>query len=123
MQLHESVEQGIRIFHVRGEIDLHYAPVLRSLLGAKAKARCPALILDLREVDFIDSTGLAVLIGYHRDCRKFGGRFCLTGLQGHVRQIFELVHLDTVLPIFRDVCAAVAELRVAGDGDDRATNA
>lgn len=110
MHLHESVEQGIRIFHLRGEIDLHYAPVLRSLLHSEIKARCPALILDLREVDFIDSTGLAVLIGYQRDCAKYGGKFALTGLQGHVRQIFELVRLDTMLPIFPDVSAAVAAL-------------
>ena len=103
MQLHEIFEEGIDILQLRGEIDLHYVPVLRSILNGKIKAHCPALILDLREVDFIDSTGLAVLITYHRDCAKFGGMFCLTGLHGHVRHVFELVHLDTVLPIFADV--------------------
>jgi anti-anti-sigma factor len=58
MRLKESVQDGIEVFALEGEIDFHYAPVLRSLFQAKIKAQAPALVLDLAGVDYIDSTVL-----------------------------------------------------------------
>lgn len=120
MHLHESVDDGIHVFHLRGEIDLHYAPVLRSLLSARVKAHCAALVLDMREVEFIDSTGLAVLIQYHRDCTKYGGKFCLAGLRGHVQHVLEIVRLDKMVPIFVEVDEAKAAIRAAASPADKA---
>ena len=67
MRLKERHEDGVTIFALSGAIDLHYVPTLRSLFQSKLKERCPALIVDLSALDFIDSTGLATLIEYHRD--------------------------------------------------------
>ena len=66
MRLKEATEGGIDIFVLEGEIDLHYAPVLRSLLQGKVAARNAALVLDLSGVSFIDSSGLAAMIEYFR---------------------------------------------------------
>jgi hypothetical protein len=54
MRLKESHENGVVIFALSGAIDLHYAPTLRSLFQSKLNERCPALIVDLNAVDFID---------------------------------------------------------------------
>lgn len=111
MHLQESVEQGIDVLALAGEIDLHYAPVLRSLLQAKVKAHCPALVLDLAEVTFIDSSGLAAIIEYFRDTSANEGVLCLAGLNENLQTIFEIVRLEKVLAIFptrRDALAAVA---------------
>jgi len=80
MRLKESHEDGVVIFALSGAIDLHYAPTLRSLFQSKLNERCPALIVDLSAVDFIDSTGLATLIEYHRDAGAHGGIFSLAGI-------------------------------------------
>ncbi|HEV2718359.1 MAG TPA: STAS domain-containing protein, partial [Terriglobales bacterium] len=61
MQLKEATHEGIDVFALRGEIDLHFAPALRSVLQAKINKHCPALIVDLAQVSFIGSTGLSVL--------------------------------------------------------------
>lgn len=110
MKLRESTHQHIDIFHLEGEIDLHYAPALRTLMQGKIKQRCRALVVDLSEVPFIDSTGISVLIEYLRDAAEFGGQFCLSGLTVHVRDVFEIVRLDKALPIFDDVADATAAL-------------
>ena len=94
MRLNELVEDGGHVFYLQGEIDLHYSPVLRSLCQSKIKARCPVLILDLSEVDYIDSTGLAVVMEYFRDTAEYGGILCLTGLNEKLKTIFEIVGLD-----------------------------
>jgi anti-sigma B factor antagonist len=110
MQLHERSENGIDILRLGGEIDLHYAPVLRALLKAKAKSGCRALLLDVSNVRFIDSSGLSALLEYLRDSQKFGGRFCIGGLSEQLRWTFEIVRLDTVMPIFSDAAEAKAAL-------------
>lgn len=106
MQLQESIDDGIAILSLRGQVDLHYAPVLRSLLQAKLNIRCPALILDLTEVSFIDSTGLAVIIEYLRDAHEFGGAFCIGGVNADVQGIFDIVRLSLVVGIYRTVAEA-----------------
>ena len=111
MRLNESIEEGVDVFALEGEIDLHYAPVLRTLLQTKLKTRCPALILNLAKVDYIDSTGLASIIEYFRDAAKHSGILCLTGLNDDLKTTFEIVRLDKAIPIFPTVKEAVTALK------------
>jgi anti-sigma B factor antagonist len=108
MKLHESKKGDVEIFHVEDEIDLHYAPTLRALFQAKAKHRCPALVVDLSRVPFIDSSGIAVLLEYLRDAAQFGGQFCLAAPTDHVRHVFEITRLDEAVPVFANVAEAIA---------------
>jgi anti-sigma B factor antagonist len=110
MKLHESRQGNVDVFHLEGEIDLHYAPALRALFQAKASQRCPALVVDLTGVPFIDSTGIAVLLEYLRDASGFGGKFCLAAPTDHVRYVFEIIRLQESLPIFMSTAAAIAAL-------------
>lgn len=112
MRLKEMIESGCDVFALEGEIDLHYAPALRSILQSKIKSRCPALVLDFSRVTFIDSSGLAAIIEYFRDAADHEGVLCLTGLSETLRTVFEIVRLDTVIPIFplrEDALRAVQE--------------
>jgi anti-sigma B factor antagonist len=111
MRLNELVEDGGHVFYLQGEIDLHYSPVLRSLCQSKIKARCPVLILDLSGVDYIDSTGLAVVMEYFRDTAEYGGILCLTALNEKLKTIFEIVGLDKTIPIFASTAAARVALK------------
>ena len=111
MRLKESVEEGVDMLTLAGEIDLHYAPVLRDLLQGKVKEQCPALILDLGAVSFIDSAGLAAIIEYFRDASTHRGVVCLTGLNETLTTVFEIVRLDKVIPIYASPEEARAALK------------
>src|SRR5437764_15185724 len=111
MRLKERHEDGVIICARSGAIDLHYAPTLRSLLQPKLNERCPALIVDLSAVDFIDSTGLATLIEYHRDAGAHGGIFSLAGINANLKAIFDVVQFDKVLAIFPTVSEAKAAIK------------
>jgi anti-sigma B factor antagonist len=108
MKLHQSRQQHIDIFHLEDEIDLHYAPSLRAVFQAKVSQRCPALVVDLSGVRFIDSTGIAVLLEYLRDASGFGGKFCLAAPTDHVRHVFEIVRLHEAVPVFESTADAIA---------------
>lgn len=111
MRFRECRYDDICVFQLEGEIDLHYAPALRSLFETKAKAHCRALVADLSGVSFIDSTGIAVLIEYLRDAAEFDGRFCIAAPTEHVRTVFDIVQLGKALAIFDTVDAAIAAIR------------
>ena len=108
MKLHESRHRNVDIFNLEDEIDLHYAPALRARFQAKASQRCPALVVDLSGVPFIDSSGIAVLLEYLRDASGFGGKFCLAAPTDHVRHVFEIVRLHEAVPVFESTADAIA---------------
>ena len=106
MRLHEYTESGVDVLELQGEIDMHFAPVLRQLLRAKRDGHCPTLLLDMTGVEFIDSTGLAVILEYLRDTTNDHDRFCIGGVSDNLRTIFEIVRLDRAMPIFADARTA-----------------
>lgn len=111
MRLKESVEDGIDVFALQGEIDLHYAPVLRTLLQGKVRAETRALLLDLSGVDYIDSSGLATIIEYFRDAAKHAGIVCLVGMNSNLKTTFEIVRLDKAIPSFATTAEAIDALK------------
>lgn len=111
--LHEHNQDGVDILCLGGEIDMHFAPTLRALLQAKTRQKCPALLLDLSGVNFIDSVGLAAILEYLRDATDGGTQFCIGGVSETLRTIFEVVGLSKVMPVYRD--AATAKQAIVGN--------
>ncbi len=109
----EYNDRGVHVLQVAGEIDMHYAPALRSLLQAQAKRNCPALLLDMSGVDLINSVGVAALLEYLRDATDSGTRFCIGGVSPALRAIFEVVGIGKVMPVYSD--ASEAKDAVIGD--------
>jgi anti-anti-sigma factor len=111
VRLKESVQDGVHVFALEGEIDFHFSPVLRSMLQSKLNAHCPPLVLDFAEVEFIDSRGIATILEYLRDCAEYGVTVCLAALNPTVKPVIDVVRLDKVMPIFDTVTEAVSALK------------
>jgi anti-sigma B factor antagonist len=102
-------EKTALITVVRGEIDLHNSPKLRvRLLHLLEECTPSKLILNLAEVPYMDSSGVAVLVEMLRRLRKTQGSVILAALQPRVRGILEIAQLTTVFPIVPDEAAALA---------------
>lgn len=69
------------------------------------------LILDMNNVNYVDSAGLGVLVGMAGMLRSVEGRMAVFGLQTRVSQIFEVAKIHRVLPVFPDANAAIEYLR------------
>ena len=96
------------VLPLKGEIDLHVSPSVTASLNEMIAKRPERLVVDLSEVSYIDSAGLAALIGAMQKVEDYGGKFALAGLQETVRSIFEISRLDQVFQIFPDANAALA---------------
>ena len=97
-----------KVVPLEGEIDLHISPRVTSTLNAAVKAKPRNLVVDMENVSYIDSSGLAVLIEAMQNVEQYGGQFALAGLQETIRVIFEIARLDQVFRIFPDAQAALA---------------
>jgi len=97
------------VFSPSGAIDLHVSPELRASLRAIIDDEKPKrLVVDLSQVPYIDSSGIAVLIGAMQSLELEGGTFMLSGAQDGVRMILESAKLDQYFRLFPDVESAAA---------------
>ena len=104
MDLALSVEaQGpTTIAHVGGELDAHTAPRLRKVLHELTAQGHLDVVVDMRELSFVDSTGLGVLVGALKRQRVAGGTLRLAGLTDGVLKVFRITGLDTVFDVVPD---------------------
>ena len=100
MRLISDSQERVRVLALGGEIDLHYAPVLKTLLEEKTEVPSRALVLDLSEATFIDSSGIAAIIAHLRSATREARTFCIGGMSDAVKTIFEVINLAKAMPVF-----------------------
>lgn len=96
------------VFAPSGAIDLHVSPELRASLRELIDQKPKYLVIDLAKVPYIDSSGLAVLIGAMQSVEHQGGKFMMAGAQEAVRIILESARLDQYFHLYPTVDEAVA---------------
>ncbi|MGH2716635.1 MAG: STAS domain-containing protein [Thermoleophilaceae bacterium] len=109
--VHTQNENQAPVVVVTGEIDMATAPMLERELSAAIETAAGAVVLDLVDVSFFDSSGLRVAIVAHRDLKEQGRRLAVVcDPQGHVRRTFGLAGLADLLDLHPSRAAALAEL-------------
>ncbi len=83
-----------------GEVDVYTAPRLKEALVAEIEAGCARVVVDLEEVEFIDSSGLGVLVGGLRRAKERDGTIRLVCTRDNILKIFRITGLDKVFAIF-----------------------
>jgi anti-sigma B factor antagonist len=95
------------VLQVTGEIDVYTAPMLRERIRELAAKGAVHLIADLSQVDFLDSTGLGVLVGGLKRLREDGGSLALVISTPRILRIFQITGLTKVLAACHSVTDAV----------------
>jgi anti-sigma B factor antagonist len=95
------------VLPLEGEIDLHISPEIADSLREMVEKKPKVLVVDLAQVTYLDSSGLAVLIDAMQNVQEYGGKFALANVQESVHHIFEIARLDQVFRIFPDVETAL----------------
>lgn len=107
-----SDNEGVKIFHLRGRLmDQQQADHLMQVLDEHLTGSSAHVVLDMGELQYMNSTGLNIMISVLTRTRKAGGEVVLAGLSMGVRQLFVVTKLDTVFRITDHVEGALALLR------------
>lgn len=112
--MHFSIEQddGIVIFTLREpRFDAHVAGDVKAEFLIICQPDVEALIINLSEVEYCDSTGLSALLLAYRQMREYGAPVVLVGVQPTVFNLLKISQLDRVYPVFDTVEDALADLQ------------
>ena len=99
---------GYTVVKVSGEIDVYTAPALREKLISLVEEGSYQIIVDMEAVEFLDSTGLGVLVGGLKRVRGYEGWIDLVCTNNRILRVFKITGLSKVFAIHDSVAEAVA---------------
>ena len=108
LKLGHHNKDGIEVIDVEGKIDIYTAPRLRELLIDLVNQNNYQLIVNMDRVEFLDSTGLGVLVGGLKRVRAHDGALDLVCTRERILKIFRITGLTKVFAIHETVDQAIA---------------
>ena len=108
LRLDVAERDGWAVLAVGGEVDVATAPRLREQLISLVNQGSHRIVVDLTAVDFLDSTGLGVLVGALKRVRTHDGDLSLVCDEPRILKVFEITGLTKVFAMYADVDQAVA---------------
>jgi anti-sigma B factor antagonist len=120
MQLGLEVDErdGATVVTVRGEVDLGSGHHLRDIVLEQLLAGRLRVVVDLREVEFLDSVGLGMLVAARKRARSLGGDLLVVATTDRVRRPFEVTGIAGAFGLHATVADAAGALG-AGEGAGR----
>ena len=97
------------VLTLRGEIDVYTAPRLRQAIIDLVDGGASHIVVDMSAVDFLDSTGLGVLVGGLKRVKVKDGSLSIVTGQDKILKIFDITGLNKVFPIHDSVDTAAAQ--------------
>ena len=118
MEMISKQISGTNVLQLIGRFDAYAAPVVEEFFQTMNTAHSQCVIVNLSQVDFIDSTGLATLVIGMKRCLQQQGKLVLCNIRQPVRTIFELTRLDTVFTIVSTQEDAIAQVQMQPKGKE-----
>jgi len=97
------------VLEIEGEVDVYTSPQLKQDLVQLAERGVKRVIINLSKVEYLDSTGLGVLIGGLKRLREAGGNLALVGPGMRIQRIFEITGLNKIFDIYQTEEEAAAK--------------
>jgi len=98
------------IVEVIGEVDLYSSPEVRKVLLQLTGDKTPVIMVDLRGVSYMDSSGVATLVEGLQAVGQYDGKFILVNLREEVKLVFDLSRLDKVFVIYDSLETALKHI-------------
>ena len=96
----EETEGSFSVVRVQGNIDIHSIHDLKEVSRGAVKRDKPHLLIDMEEVDYVDSAGLGAFLQLVKSTRQFGGKIHLFCVKKEIERIMHLTELNKIIPFF-----------------------
>ncbi|MFC4777501.1 anti-sigma F factor antagonist [Paenibacillus sp. GCM10023252] len=105
--------RNVLIVRLRGELDHHTADAVRfKMEEAIMRGNSDHIILSLKELEFMDSSGLGVILGRYKQVKSRGGKMVVCDVNPNVHRLFELSGLFKILQKHENERTAISSLEV-----------
>ena len=99
--------KGTKVMELSGEIDMYTSPELRRELMGLLQRKVSPLLVDFKEVSYIDSSGIATFVEGLKGIKTYGGRLKFFSIPDRIVEIFNFSKLDRVFEIYRNLDEAI----------------
>jgi anti-sigma B factor antagonist len=99
--------KGTKVMELSGEIDMYTSPELRRELMRLLQRKVSPLLVDFKEVSYIDSSGIATFVEGLKGIKTYGGRLKFFSIPDRIVEIFNFSKLDRVFEIYRNLDEAI----------------
>jgi anti-sigma B factor antagonist len=114
----ESLDDATHLIAVRGEVHVSTAPEFSERLNEAIATGKTGVVIDMTDVEFIDSTGLSVLLNALRRVTRQQGRLALVVSNPTVLRLFEITRLDSTFDIAPTRDEAISRVNLDGTNGD-----
>lgn len=95
----KTQDNGVQCIALKGDLDFNSAKKVREEFAKLTQKEGAKLIMNLTDVRYIDSSGLATFIDLYQKMRRAGGKLAFFNVNQSVRSVFEIAKLDTVFQL------------------------
>ena len=99
MQVRIEEKDSVKICYAEGDIDINSSPQLKKVFDKVSQAKSEKVLINLKGVGYIDSSGLATLVEILKNFRGYGGKLKLCNLSNKVKSLFEITKLEKLFDI------------------------
>lgn len=103
MQIKTDKQDDIVLCTIEGDIDINSSPDIKKAFDGLIKDKEAKIIVNLENVPYIDSSGLATLVEMFKRTKTYGGLLKLSNLSEKVRGLFEITKLEKIFAIYDTV--------------------
>lgn len=108
--IREETSDEVAVIMADGYVDFDAAPALKQNILRQIDEGSRHLVIDLSAADFIDSTAIGVLVGALKRLQDCNGSLALVCTNDNIRNVFEIVGLDDMIPMHRSRDDAISAL-------------
>ena len=113
IQMRVRQETGVGVIAIQGEMTGFAEEALMSAYNEAGDGACPVVVLDFSELEYMNSTGIGLLVTLLIRAQRQGQRLLACGLSEHYRQIFDLTRLNEAIGIYDSQAEALAAVAAA----------
>ena len=107
MEITKKEVNSVSVLYLKGRLDLASGAGLKDEIKSLIEKENHLIHLNLADVDFINSSGLGVLVSIMKEIRVHKGRLTLSDLASYVQEIFEITQLSHIFEIFTSESEAI----------------
>jgi anti-sigma B factor antagonist len=105
--LHHEPVHRVTVVTLEGELDMAVLSLLHQVFAETASATSPHIVIDMRQVDFVDCSALGAFVLACRSTAAVGGRLRIVGARPQPRQLLKMTGLDAVFCLYDDLDSAI----------------
>ncbi len=103
MSVRTEINGKVLTAYLDGEIDHHSSKSMREIIDTAIMDKMPEmLVLDFRDVSFMDSSGIGLVMGRYKELKKIGGELHITNTTPHITKVMKLSGLERLATIGKE---------------------